>query len=66
MSYQRLAYDDAATTDQMTTDCAEVGRTLHLDQHPHVAAQRRTTDHTHVEVSDELAELASGMQLHFD
>ena len=66
MSYQRLAYDDASTTDQMTSDCAEVGRTLHLDEHPQVVAQSRAGDYSSVEVSDELAALAGGLQLHFD
>ena len=66
MSYQRLAYDDASPTDQMTTDCAEVGRNLQLDTQPHVVPQSRAGDYSNVEVSDELAALAGGLQLHFD
>ena len=69
MGYQRLAYDDAATTDQMATDCAEVGRALRITEprpasettHPHDADRCGT-----VEVSDDLAALAGGLQLHFD
>jgi|tagenome__1003787_1003787.scaffolds.fasta_scaffold20954178_4 hypothetical protein len=71
MTYQRLPYDDAATTDEMVSDSIEVGRELHMPlqrfdllgevtepapafgQHPYV-------------VSPELAELAAGLELHFD
>lgn len=69
MTYQRLPYDDAATTDQMATDCAEVDRALHL---PH---QAPLGDRPHsiadgvydtVVVTDDLAALAAGLELHFD
>jgi len=32
MSYQRLAYDDAATASEMTSDCHAVEAALHLPQ----------------------------------
>jgi hypothetical protein len=32
MTYQRLAYDDASTTTEMTSDCHEVEKTLHLPE----------------------------------
>ena len=67
MSYQRLAYDDASTTDQMATDCAAVDQALHLDH------QSRSTPlpvqgagYDPVVVSDDLAALAAGLELHFD
>ena len=76
MSYQRLAYDDAATTDQMATDCAAVDQALHPHGHAtgHLPAQRplgephSVTDGVYdtVVVSDDLAALAAGLELHFD
>ena len=80
MSYQRLAYDDAATTDQMATDCAAVDQALHLTGHAHDHAtaplpRQRPLGEPHsmddgvydtVVVSDDLAALAAGLQLHFD
>lgn len=69
MSYQRLAYDDAATTDQMATDCAAVDQTLHLGhQRQHGNAPHPVEGgHYHpVVVSDDLAALAAGLELHFD
>jgi hypothetical protein len=72
MSYQRLAYDDAATTDQMATDCAAVDQALHLDGHlpgqRHLGEPHSVTDGVYdtVVVSDDLAARAAGMELHFD
>lgn len=37
MTYQRLAYDDAATTSEMTSDCHAVEAALHLPQRRTVA-----------------------------
>lgn len=39
MSYERRAYDDAATTDQMTADCRAVEAALHLPER-RTAAER--------------------------
>ena len=67
MTYQRLPYDDAATTDQMATDCAAVDQALHLpgqrfgDTHSVADGSYDT-----VVVSDDLAALAAGLELHFD
>ena len=37
MTYKRLAYDDAATAAQMTTDCHAVEAALHLPKRPSAA-----------------------------
>lgn len=37
MAYKRLAYDDAATTTQMTQDCHAVEAALHLPMRPSAA-----------------------------
>jgi hypothetical protein len=37
MTYKRLAYDDAATAAQMTTDCHAVEAALHLPTRPSAA-----------------------------
>jgi hypothetical protein len=72
MTYQRLAYDDAATTDQMATDCAAVGQALHpngqLPGQRHLPEPHSVTDGVYdtVVVSDDLAALAAGLELHFD
>jgi hypothetical protein len=69
MSYQRLAYDDASTTTQMASDCTEVDRALHLAaQRHHGLAPHPVADGSYdtVQVSDDLAALAAGLQLHFD
>jgi hypothetical protein len=72
MSYHRLAYDDAATTDQMATDCAAVDEALHLTGHlpgqRSLAEPHSVTDGVYdtVVVSDDLAALAAGLELHFD
>jgi hypothetical protein len=69
MSYQRLPYDDAAPTAEMVSDAAVAGRELHvpLQQHDLLAGgEPRTPAFGRVQVSDELAELAAGLELHFD
>ena len=69
MSYQRLAYDDASTAAEMTTDCAEVDRALHLADQRHLGLPTQPIGEGHydtVQVSDDLARLAAGLQLHFD
>jgi hypothetical protein len=69
MSYQRLAYDDASTTDQMASDCAEVDRALHLPgQRPDSSFSRPVAEghYDTVLVSEDLAQLAAGLELHFD
>lgn len=69
MTYQRLAYDDASTTAEMTSDCLVAGRNLALP------VQRVDTlldpdPITHpvpvFEVPEAARELASGLHLHFD
>jgi hypothetical protein len=69
MSYQRLAYDDASSTTQMASDCTEVDRALHLGSQRHQGVSTHPVDegrYDTVQVSDELAELAAGLELHFD
>ena len=69
MSYQRLAYDDAATPSQMTSDCTEVDRTLHLGEQRQGGRRTHPVEDGHYEtvvVSDDLAHLAGGLELHFD
>jgi hypothetical protein len=70
MTYQRLPYEDAAPTAQMISDCAAVGRALHLPAErvdPTAAPdERRGTDEMdEIVVPDGLAELAREMELHF-
>ena len=69
MSYQRLAYDDAATPAEMTSDCTEVDRALHLHDQHHAGLPTQPIGegrYDTVQVSDDLARLAAGLQLHFD
>ena len=69
MSYQRLAYDDASTTTQMTSDCTEVDRTMHLAEQRHGGLRTPPVQdgrYETVEVSDDLAQVAAGLELHFD
>jgi hypothetical protein len=69
MSYQRLAYDDASTAAEMTSDCTEVDRALHLGGRRHAGLPTQPVGegrYDTVQVSDELAELAAGLELHFD
>ena len=69
MTYQRLAYDDASTAAEMTSDCTEVDRAMHLGAHQHAAIPTQPVGegrYAAVQVSDELAQLAAGLELHFD
>jgi hypothetical protein len=69
MTYQRLAYDDASTTAEMASDCTEVDRALHLGEQRRPGGPAQATAdgrYDTVRVSDELAELAAGLELHFD
>lgn len=67
MTYQRLAYEDAAPTPEMISDCAAVGRALHLPSDrldPATTPPERRSPEELV-VPDSLADLAREMQLHF-
>ena len=74
MTYQRLPYDDASTTTQMASDCAEVDRALHLADRRLDGVPAQHSGHHPVQdghydtvlVSDDLAQVAAGLQLHFD
>ena len=74
MTYHRLAYDDAATTTEMASDARQAGRTLHLpEQSASVDVLGDPTDPRPAhqapppfQVSDELAGMAAGLELHFD
>jgi hypothetical protein len=80
MTYdQRLPYADSETPHEMAVDAHEVGDHLHIDptgdevrevvvadhlgEVPATAAERL---HSHYEVSDDLARVADGLELHFD
>ena len=67
MTYQRLAYDDAATTAEMLHDAAAVGRELRLPLGCETAEHRRDPEPTRQAaplVSDDLAEVAARLELH--
>ena len=76
MSDHRLPYADAETPREMTGDCHEVEHNLGLqrlveDSYPGdalgdapVPAAERL--HSRYEVSDDLARMADGLELHFD
>jgi hypothetical protein len=67
MTYQRLPYEDAAPTPEMISDCAAVGRALHLPAErvdPGTAPYERQ-DSDEIVVPDSLADLAREMHLHF-
>jgi len=78
MTYHRLAYDDAATTTEMASDAREAGRALQIPEQPGPASSAYVIDDidsaglsldptpSTVVVSDELADLAAGLELHFD
>lgn len=69
MSYQRLPYDDAATPTEMVSDCAQVGLSLHMpvQRYDDLATDRPATPaFGRIVVTDELAERAAGLELHFD
>jgi hypothetical protein len=66
MTYERLPYEDAAPTTEMISDCAAVGRALHLRAEVVATAavdEGRGSDE--VVVPEGLAELAREMELHF-
>ena len=71
MTYQRLPYDDAASTLEMAADCAQVGRELRLPA-PRSATpfSGRTTEQRAgsgaLDVPPDLAEMAADLELHFD
>jgi hypothetical protein len=73
MTYQRLPYDDAASTREMVADCAEVGRELRIPaarESVDAALFGGTTEHftrlATPDVPPSLAEMAAGLELHFD
>jgi len=69
MTNQRLPYDDAATPTEMASDAAEVDRTLHLGHQRHdglVTHPVHDGSFRTVRVSDDLARVAAGLELHFD
>ncbi len=63
MTYQRLAYEDAATTDQMTSDCRAAGTNLPL---PGQRADASDNGAPAIVVTEQLAEMAAGLHLHFE
>jgi hypothetical protein len=70
VTYRRLPYDDAASTLEMAADCAEVDRELRLPPAPRTPFTSLTTaDRTEsgsLDVSPGLAQMAAGLELHFD
>jgi len=70
MTYHRLAYDDAATTSEMASDAREAGRALRLPEQVDAsvpgAAGLDTPLPGSLVVSDDLAQMAAGLELHFD
>lgn len=71
----RLPYADAETPREMAVDAHEVGANLHLERpmvtYPTEFLGERAPSpserlHSRYEVSDDLARLADGMELHFD
>jgi hypothetical protein len=66
MTYQRLPYEEAAPTTEMFSDCAAVGRALHLPverlEPGTVSYGRDGSDQ--IVVPDSLADLAREMHLH--
>jgi hypothetical protein len=67
MTYLRLPYDDAATTTEMAADCVAVGRTLGLPgQRDDTAVPAPGPAEPPIVVSDDLAELAAGLELRLD
>jgi len=70
MTYQRLPYDDASTTDEMVEDSIQVGRELHMPVQRYdllgEVTERTPAFGERPYVSPELAELAAGLELHFD
>ena len=79
MSYERLAYDDQDTADQMRDDCTACGSRINLP-HEHIDNSAvtmpapslefdqypREARKPEIEVSDAAAHLASRLHLHLD
>jgi hypothetical protein len=74
MTHPRLPYADAETLPEMAGDCHEVEHNMHLRQR---AVESYPTDlfgetppstrvRSRYEVSDDLARMADGLELHFD
>jgi hypothetical protein len=65
MGYQRLAYDDHDTTDQMRDDCTACASEMHL---PEQRTSGASSMHLHepIEISAETADLGSRLHLHLD
>ena len=82
MTYHRVAYDDAATTSEMVSDARLAGDTLRMPEQAAtreaareraaaeaVLADLETLDPAHPArpvVSEDLARMAAGLELHFD
>ena len=78
MSYERLAYDDQDSTDQMHHDCTACGTQLDLPRRidestitmpaPSLAFEEypREVRKPEIEVSEAAAHLAARLHLHFD
>jgi phage tail sheath gpL-like len=80
MTYHRLAYDDAATTSEMVSDARLAGDTLRMPEQAAtreaareraaaeaaVLADLETLDPARPVVSEDLARMAAGLELHFD
>ena len=67
MTYQRLPYEDAATTAEMAGDCVAVARALGRPEDKgdvHAATSHRRPGTDEVVVPDGLAARAREMQLH--
>ncbi len=76
MTYHRTPYEDAETPHEMCDDCQQVGHNMHLHEREAdvrtgeylggAAAPPAAHPHSRVEVSEELARMAGGLELHFD
>jgi hypothetical protein len=76
MTDHRLPYTDAETLPEMAVDCHEVEHNMHLrhrgvESHPteylgEGPPPASTRVHSRFEVSDDLARMADGLELHFD
>ncbi len=67
MTYERLAYDDAASTDQMTHDCHAVVAALQRPA-PSIRFEDfpREVPKPTIEVSEVATRLAAALHLHLD
>lgn len=76
MTYRSVPYEDPCSTRDMVSDCAEVGRTLHMPEAAAAARRGVTADAPTgsgtaasggtVVVPRQLAQLAAGMHIHLD